>query len=245
MPGLAHLWPIRFAPAVHARLPGRRGDRFREEAKLKFRAGKTSRDRGHIMRIMQHFVLWHLGITKAWTSRTPAECNCLERYAAGKKRLVEIGCWYGVNTRRLRGVMAPDGVLFGVDPYPPGRLGFSAIQYIAMREVAKVPNGHMRWIRETDAQAARVLRAAGEKPVDFLFIDAVNSYDGLRTTWEAWRPLVAPGGVVVLGDSRASASRPIDNLGSAVYAREVVRQDPDFAVVEAVDTLTVFRRGGV
>jgi predicted O-methyltransferase YrrM len=193
---------------------------------------------------MQHFLLWQLGLAQAWTSRTAAECACLERQAAGRKRLVEIGCWYGVNTRRLRAVMAPDGVLFAVDPYTPGRLGFSAVGYIARREVARCHNGSVRWVRATDVEAARQITASGEVPVDFMFTDAVNTYEGLRATWEAWAPLVAPGGVVVLGDSRASATRPIDSLGSAVFTREVIQNDPRFACIETVDTLTVLRREG-
>lgn len=194
------------------------------------------------MRVLKHFVLWHVGMAEAWTSRTPAECQCLERHAAGKKRLVEIGCWYGVNTRRLRQAMAPEGVLFAVDPYTPGRLGFSAIQYVAHREVAKCPNGSVRWLRASDVEAARAFLAAGEAPVDFLFTDAVNTCDGLRATWEAWAPLVAPGGVVVLGDTCSSATRQLDDLGSAVFAREVIRHDPRFEPVEVVDTLSVLRR---
>lgn len=193
------------------------------------------------MRVLPHFLLWHLGLTKAWTSRTAVECACLERHAAGRKRLVEIGCWYGVNTRRLRQAMAPDGVLYAVDPYAPGRLGFSAIRTIARREVAKSRNGTVEWLRMTDVEAARQFVDAGWDPVDFLFTDAVNTYEGLRVTWEAWAPLLAPGAVAVLGDSRPSAARPKE-LGSAVFTREVIQRDPCFEVIDVADTLTVLRR---
>lgn len=97
------------------------------------------------MNVLTHFVLWRLHLAAASTMYTAAECACLERHAAGKKRLVEIGCWHGVNTRRLRRVMAPDGVVFGVDPYAPGRLGFSATQIIAHREVDKEANFRATW----------------------------------------------------------------------------------------------------
>ncbi len=193
------------------------------------------------MRVMKHFLLWQLGLAEAWTSRTAAECACLERHAAGRRRLVEIGCWYGVNTLRLRRAMAPEGVLYAVDPYAPGRLGFSAVRHVARREVARCRNGSVRWLRMTDGEAARWLAGAGEGPVDFLFTDAVNTYEGLRVTWEGWGPLVAPSGVVVLGDSRPSEARP-EELGSAVFTREVILRDPRFGAVEAVDTLTVLRR---
>jgi hypothetical protein len=100
----------------------------------------------------------------------------------------------------------------------------------------------VRWLRATDVQAARALASAGEKPMDFLFTDAVNTYEGLRNTWEAWSPLVAPFGVVVLGDSRSSATRRLDDLGSAVFTREVILRDRRFEQVEVADTLTVLRR---
>jgi hypothetical protein len=63
------------------------------------------------MNVLTHFILWRLRLAAAGTMYTAAECACLERHAAGKQRLVEIGCWHGVNTRRLRRVMAPDGVV--------------------------------------------------------------------------------------------------------------------------------------
>src|SRR3954471_24714944 len=102
------------------------------------------------MSVLSHFVLWSLHLADAQTPYTAAECECLEQFAAGKRRLVEIGCWHGVNTRRLRRVMAADAVLFAVDPYAPGRLRFSAQRQIARHEVDQEPNGSVRWIRMKD-----------------------------------------------------------------------------------------------
>ena len=194
------------------------------------------------MRVLTHFVLWSLGLARAETQTTDAERDCLARHAAGRKRLVEVGVWHGVTTRRLRTAMAPDGVLFAVDPYPAGRLGFSAQRLIARREVAAAANGSVCWLRTTGVQAARDPAVAEGGPVDFVFIDGDHSYEGLRGDWEAWGPFVAPGGIVALHDSRSSATRRIDDAGSAAFTREVIRHDPRFEPVEAVDTLTVLRR---
>ena len=49
------------------------------------------------MRVLTHFVLWALNVAPASSFYTAAEYACLERHAAGRKRLVEIGCWHGVN----------------------------------------------------------------------------------------------------------------------------------------------------
>jgi hypothetical protein len=194
------------------------------------------------MNVLTHFVLWRVHLAAASTMYTAAECACLERHAAGRKRLVEIGCWHGVNTRRLRRVMAPDGIVFGVDPYAAGRLGFSATQIIAHREVDQEANGVMRWIRMTDLDAARWFAASNQGPVDFVFSDSLNSYEGFRATWEAWSPLAGAGARYVLGNSRSCEAMPIEGAGSVAFTRDVIAQDPRFRLVETVDTFTVLER---
>jgi predicted O-methyltransferase YrrM len=137
--------------------------------------------------------------------------------------------------------MAPDGVLFAVDPYPVGRLGFSTQLVIAHRGVNRVRNGRVYWLRATGAEAARdpVVRA---EPIDFLFIDGDHSYDGLKEDWEGWNGLIAPGGVVGLHDSRPTPTRPIHNAGSVRYTAEVILQDSRFELADEVDSLTIIRR---
>src|SRR5688572_15202036 len=101
------------------------------------------------MRAMWSFVGWSLGITPAETQTTAFERDCLARHARGRRRVVEIGVWHGVTTKRLRAAMAPDGVLTAVDPFPVGRLGFSTQLRIARREVDSISNGTVVWIRST------------------------------------------------------------------------------------------------
>ncbi len=194
------------------------------------------------MRVLTHLALWRLGLAAAETQTTEAERACLVRHAAGMRRLAEIGVWHGVTTLLLRGAMAPDGVLFAVDPFPRGRLGFSAQKYIAEREVARMRGGTVRWLRMTGAEAGRRLAAAAEAPVELVFIDAEHTYQGLKGDWESWTPLVAPGGVVALHDSRATPERPIHDAGSVIFTQDVVSHDERFEQIEAVESLTVWRR---
>lgn len=194
------------------------------------------------MRPIPHLILWRLGLARAETQTTEAERDCLARYAEGRARLVEIGVWHGVTTRRLRAVMARDGLLYAVDPYAKGRLGFSAQRYIAQRVVRKVRNGNVRWVRQTGQAAGKAHVAAGGDPVDFVFIDGDHSYEALRGDWEAWADLIAPGGIVTLHDSQSTPERDIDDAGSVCYTRDVIVRDSRFEVVETVDSLTVLRR---
>jgi predicted O-methyltransferase YrrM len=189
------------------------------------------------VKVFTHYIAWSVGLAAAETQTTTTERDCLARHAAGRRRLVEIGVWHGVTTKRLRAAMARDGMLTAVDPFPAGRLGFSVQQRIAHREVETVPNGRIAWVRKTGAEAAR-----DHPSVDFVFIDGDHSEEGLRADWHAWSALVEPGGIVALHDSRSSPVRRIDDAGSVKVTSEVILQDPRFAVVDEVDSLTVLRR---
>jgi predicted O-methyltransferase YrrM len=192
------------------------------------------------MRVLTHFGLWSVGLAKAETQTTEAERDCLARHATGKKRLAEIGVWHGVTTCRLRKAMAADAILYAIDPYPAGRLGFSTQYVIGHREVSKVSNGSLKWIRQTGAEAARSLAGAGS--FDFVFIDGDHSYEGLQADWTAWKPLLASSGMVALHDSRSTPERPIEDAGSVRFTRNVILHDRCFEVAETVNSLTVLRR---
>ena len=194
------------------------------------------------MSVMTHFLLWSVGLAKPWTFYGSAECHCLARHVCGKRRVVEIGCWHGLNTRRLRAGMTRDGVLFCVDPYPVGRLGFSAPLIIARREVSRVSNGSVRWIRLTDVDAARQFRESAEDLVDFVFSDSLNTFEGMRATWEAWSPLVAPNGIYIIANSHSTPARQIETAGSVRFTRDVIRRDPRFEWRETIGCFTVLRR---
>ena len=194
------------------------------------------------MRVMLHFGLWNLGLAKAETQTSPAERDCLARHAVQKKMLAEIGVWHGVTTSRLRKAMRSDGVLFAVDPYPVGQLGFSAQRVIARREVSKIPNGAVVWVEKTGAEAARDFAASGTHFFDFVFIDGDHTYEGLKADWCGWSQLIKQSGVVALHDSHPTPGRDSENTGSIRYTSEVIFKDPRFELIDSVDSLTVLRR---
>ncbi len=193
-------------------------------------------------RPLVHLLFWQLGFAKSETQTTDAERDCLARYAGGKKMLAEVGVYHGVTTCRLRRAMDPSGVLVAIDPYPKQRLGFSAQRIIARREVSKIKGGTVRWMRTTGENAARELNVCNFPRFDFVFIDGDHSWDGLKGDWEGWSPLIAPGEIIALHDSRSTPLRQIDDAGSARFTREVIAHDPNFEIVETVDSVTVLRR---
>lgn len=138
--------------------------------------------------------------------------------------------------------MAPDGVLYAVDPFAPGRLGVSFQFHIARAEVARVPNGRVVWVRASaqSAAASDVIRRAA--PFDFVFLDPPQTEAIVRATWDAWSPLIGPNGVIAIHDSRPSTESPGFEPDSLRYATSVIRPDPRFHLVDEAGLVTVLRR---
>jgi predicted O-methyltransferase YrrM len=192
--------------------------------------------------VLRHYVLWSLGRAPAETQTSEAECECLSRHVNGRHRIVEIGVWHGVTTLVLRRAMTAGGVLFAVDPFPVGRLGISLQQAIAHREVGRVSNGSVVWLRLTGAEAAAAFARNGEPPVDFVFIDGDHSREAAEADWRGWSGLVVPAGIVALHDSHPTPERPLTDAGSRIFTETVILRDPRFEVIDVVDSLTVLRR---
>jgi len=194
------------------------------------------------MSVFVDFLKWRVGLARVEAVTTPGEAACLAKHASGKKRLAEIGVWQGGTTKRLRAVMAADGTLVAIDPFPKGQLGFSTHRTIATAEVAGVTNGRVEWVRQTSTDAAANSDVRRYAPFDFVFLDALHTYEGLRDDWKAWAPLVAPGGIIAIHDSRATPGGHSTDVGGVRFTGEVIVHDPRFEVVDEVDSLTVLRR---
>lgn len=182
------------------------------------------------------WLLHALGLREADTQTTAAERLCLGKHARGRRQLVEIGVMHGVSTRVLCEAMAPDGTLTAIDPFPPGRLGVSFEHAIARREVSRAPTRRVVWRRALGHEVG----AGWSAPIDFVFIDGDHSRRGIEQDWTTWSRFVAPGGVVLLHDSRSMDDRPTHE--SVQYTTDVILKDARFTSIDAVDSLTVVQR---
>jgi predicted O-methyltransferase YrrM len=165
-----------------------------------------------------------------------AERTALAKHAAGRKRIVEIGVYFGASTKLLRSVMAPDGEIVGIDPFFRGRLGVPFQKWVAKREVAKPANGSARLIKAFSQDAVRTWTA----PIDFLFIDADHTWKGIDRDWNDWSKFIQPGGIVALHDSFSLPGRPDED--SVRYYAERIAKDSRFKEVERADSLAVVKR---
>lgn len=121
-----------------------------------------------------HYVCYCFNISHPVTQTTLAERDVLKRYARGKKRLAEIGIFHGVNTRKFREVMDPDGVIIAVDPFKRtffGIRGYGWARRIAHSETRKVKRGSVIWVEDFGHNVPFNEKVAQLLHVDFLFID--------------------------------------------------------------------------
>jgi len=195
------------------------------------------------MSALGHLVLWTLGFSSTSSATTLNERNALYEHVKGKRRVVEIGVWQGLNTGEFRKLMASDGILYAVDPFPPGRLGFSSIKVIARSNVNKSKHGKVVWLECLGSEAAALCKARDEGPLDFIFIDGDHSYEGIKGDWDAWTPLMATGGIVALHDSAVSENTSATHeTGSVVFTENIIKKDARFRLLRQIDSLTILKR---
>jgi len=94
------------------------------------------------------------------------------------------------------------------------------------------------------AYSADVARAWSGEPADLVFVDGDHSEQGVRTDWELWSPLVAPGGVMLFHDARLGRPDGVGLPGPTAVVEDEVRTAPGWEVLEEVDAAVAMRRVG-
>ena len=119
------------------------------------------------------------------------------------KSVLEIGTASGGTLFLLTRVAAPDARLVSVDlPGGPGGGGYPASK-IPLFKAFPLPGQRLELIRDNShdpAVRARVAELAGDTGIDFLVIDGDHSYEGVKSDFEMYGPLVKPPGLIAFHD---------------------------------------------
>ena len=182
------------------------------------------------------------GVGEPKTQTSAREREALRKYAAGRKRAVEIGVFEGVTTALIASAMKPggDARLFAVDPFFKGRLGKSWPELIARRQVRRSGAADVvTFVKELSNDACEKL----DGEFDFIFIDGDHSLEGITRDWADWSGRIVEGGIIALHDTRVPDYNPaVSMLGSHRYFETHIRHDPRFELLEQVDSLSILRR---
>ncbi len=171
---------------------------------------------------------------------------------SGSPLIVEIGSFLGCSTvllagaRRLRGA----GRVHCVDPFDASGESFSAPIYHAIRQslgcsLREQFDRNIRGAGLTDwieVHQGRAVEAAigWTRPIDLLFLDGDQSYEGVQLAYRSWSPFLKPDGFIAVHNSR-SGTYAAGHDGHRRLVEETVRS-PWYAEVHCVGTTTFARK---
>lgn len=187
-----------------------------------------------------HFAKIKAGLEQPRTQTTPEERNTLSRFLPGMKTIVEIGVFEGFTTRVLADRADSDAIIYGIDPFPKGRLGVCWGEMITRAHNRDhLKGGRVKLIAKLSTDVDEDVPSL----VDFVFIDGDHSLAGITSDWAYWSTKVRPGGYIGLHDSFLTPEKPKGyTLGSIDYFGNHIRHDPGFAIVAQQDSLAVLQK---
>jgi Methyltransferase domain len=193
-------------------------------------------------RAMRHpFFAW-AGLRPPIAQHTAAEHRALEKYARGRKSLVEIGVAEGASAVALRTTMSPEGVLYLVDPFHLSRVRpLNFLRRAARRAVSTKSGPQIVWIEAFSHEAI----LAWTRPIDFLLIDGDHQEQAVEQDWNDWSPHVIENGIVVFHDARLfPGGWTSADYGPVRFVNRIFRGDssPAWFVREEVDSLVILSR---
>jgi len=203
------------------------------------RIKNSERIRGFALRI---------GLVPPRPMHSGAEAALLERLAAGRQTVVEIGTYEGSSAVVFARAMDPGATLHLIDSYEGNALLFGwkgterATRRVMDRATRERGGPRVEWHVARSATVAEGWSA----PIDLLFIDGDHSEEGTRADWEAFSPHVVPGGVVIFHDARVGQPRGGDaGPGPTIVVDALFRGPealPGWRIVEEVDSCVAVER---
>jgi predicted O-methyltransferase YrrM len=189
-----------------------------------------------------HPVCAWLGIRPVLAQHTAAEHACIQRWAAGRASILEIGVAEGVSAWAIRESMASQGTLYLVDPYHLSRIRkLNFTKRAAHRAVGSCRRGSVVWIEKFSHDAAKDWTT----PLDFLLIDGDHSDKAVEQDWNDWSPFVQPGGIVIFHDAVIfEGGWPSSDYGPVKFVNRLFRENrsPEWTIVEEIHSLLVVER---
>lgn len=193
-------------------------------------------------RAMRHpFFAW-ARLRPPMAQHTEAEHHALEKYARGRRSLVEIGVAEGASAVALRTAMNPEGILYLVDPFHLSRVPMlNFLQRAAKRAVSRNSAVKTVWIEAFSHDAVR----GWNQPIDFLLIDGDHQEIAVERDWKEWSPHVAENGVVAFHDARLfPGGWTSEGYGPVRFVDRMFRQNCSWpwTILDEVDSLVIVGR---
>jgi predicted O-methyltransferase YrrM len=188
-------------------------------------------------KVFAHYLRVLFGSELPHTQTTQAERDLLTAHLPGRKRIVEIGVFEGFTTRLLAQHSDPDATVYAVDRFFTGRIGISWGLRIASAYNRKhLATGRLKLVRALSTHVGNHVPPS----VDYVFIDADHSLEGITADWAFWSSRLESGGIIALHDTVPTSDRAI--YGSHQYFQSYIQYDPLFEIVAQRDSLSVLAK---
>jgi predicted O-methyltransferase YrrM len=185
------------------------------------------------MKILIHTLKYFARYDSPITQVSSDELALLSQYARDARILVEIGTFEGATTRTL--AESTDGHVYSMDVFFAGRTGICYPEVIARHHCRRLKN--VTILKGASADVARTFT----KPIDFLFVDADHSYEGVKADWLAWFPKVQANGIIALHDCKYTDRMP-QPQGSWDFYEKEIRAMAGVEEIGSVESLVVLRK---
>lgn len=208
---------------------------------VEVRGGARPTDSWMARKAKHPFFAW-AGLRAPIAQHTMAEHLALQKYARGRRAVVEIGVAEGASAAGLREAMHADGVLYLVDPFHLSRVRtLNFLLRAAKRTVGSGPGARTVWIEAFSHDAV----GDWKLPIDFLMIDGDHREEAVERDWNDWSPFVSSDGIVAFHDARLFANGwTSEDYGPVRFVDRALRKNAltPWSIVEEVDSLVFVRR---
>jgi hypothetical protein len=141
----------------------------------------------------------------------PVELEWLARRAGESRLVCEVGSWMGRSTRAIADNLPEGGVVYAVDTWEgtpgPNECGlllqgkpedwlFNQFRANIGEELLQGPAYKVRPYRSKSTAAPDYLCNHYQNRFDMIFLDAAHDYENVKADIIAWRPYLAPGGLL-------------------------------------------------
>lgn len=183
-----------------------------------------------------------LGLRPALAQHTAAEHSSIQKWAAGRSVLVEIGVAEGVSALALRESMSEHGTLYLVDPYHLSRMQWlNFMKRAAHRAVETCRRARVVWIEKFSHEAVKTWK----EQIDLILIDGDHSEKAVEQDWNDWSPFIRPGGIAMFHDARLfEGGWTTPDYGPVKLVNRLFRDggSPGWAIVEEIHSLVMVER---
>jgi hypothetical protein len=188
-----------------------------------------------------------LGLRGPSTSVSAAETKYLGELSHGRRCIVEVGVFEGATSQVFCREMDPAGRAYLVDPYFPTvrlekLLNLSFTQKVATKSVRPWMS-RAEFVRQPSHVAAEMLPLKGK--ADFIFIDAVHTYEAVSQDFQCWAPMLTDDGVIAFHDSHPCPARPDLSWDEGVprfIAELTAGKHAGWQIIGHVDSVTAIKR---